>query len=197
MAATTSPYRRASVALAATPEHPDVGADARLAEKAAILAALTDRQVRDVFQNGGFCCDAFGAEFPNGVREPTKCTHCGIVDELAVCPEPGCDEVLTRALIERHNWGGTCLHCDMMGQGTCVLCRADAPWHKLSGRKYGRKTVRAPLCDACAAAHPGLLPYTCKLTKTEEDALYRREDRPWEKRRRLIAAAASATEDDA
>lgn len=192
--ASSSPYDRASVALAATPEHPDVGADARLSQKAAVLAALTDAQVRRAFvANGGFCCDEFGAEFPNGVKERTKCSHCGKHNELAVCPEPGCDTVLPRQLFRC--WGGTCLDCDMMGQGTCVLCRADTPWHKLGGRKWGRKTVRAPLCDACAGAHPGLLPYTCNLTSAEERALNKKDDKPWAKRRRLLAAAEEAAEE--
>ena len=187
-AATSScPYTLATVALSATPEHPDTGASVRLAEKAAILAAVTDAEVRDIFHNGGFCCDQFRDEFPDGVRELTKCAHCGRDNELAVCPEPGCDAVCTRMLFSC--WGGTCLNCDMMGQGICVLCRADAPCWKLDGRKHGRKKVRAPLCDACAEAHPELLPYTCKLTKAEENALKVRDGRPWEKRRRRRIAA--------
>lgn len=183
-----SPYRLASVALAATPEKPDVGAEARLAQKAAILAAVTDQEVREVFQqNGGFCCDKFRDEFPDGVRELTKCAHCGRDNELAVCPEPGCDVVRTR--MHFNCWGGTCQGCDRMGQGICVLCLASAPCWKLDGRKCGRKKVKAPLCKTCFDAHPHLIPFTCGLTLAEEEALKKREKRPWEKRRRLTAAA--------
>jgi ribosomal protein S27AE len=76
----------------------------------------------------------------------------------------------------------------LSGQGTCVLCRADAPWYKLGGHKFGRKRVKAPLCGACVAAHPELLPYTCNLTPAEEDVLNRKQQHPWEKRRRICAA---------
>lgn len=189
---TSCPYRLASVALAST-EKPAILA-ARLAEKAAILAALTDENVRDIFQNGGFCCNEFQKEFPDGCRAPTKCTHCGHDNELAVCPEPGCDAVDVRKLF--NCWGGTCLNCDMMGQGTCVLCRASAPWWKLAGRKYGRRRIKAPLCRACVDAHPDLLPYTCNLPLVVEEELNKRDDKPWEKRRRLIAAATAAATAD-